>query len=139
MRQYQQVKIWNQIKYSYMSIIIIFVITFLIIRENLFLLQKYLRMNEVRDKVEYDMIKTKSINKKAENKLDLIQSDRGVEEYVRLAYPVTKVGESVITLYNATSSNTIDIEMPKSVWQKISIWWNEIYNNAIIDYTNTKK
>ena len=139
MRQYQQVKIWNQIKYSYMTIIIIFVITFLIIRENLFLLQKYLRMNEVRDKVEYDMIKTKSINKKAENKLDLIQSDRGVEEYVRSAYPVTKVGESVITLYNATSSNTIDIEMPKSVWQKISIWWNEIYNNAIIDYTNTKK
>ncbi len=138
MRQYQQARIWNQIKYSYVSIVILFVIIVLIIRENLFLLQKYLRMSEVRDKAVYDLVRTDSINKKAENKLELIQSDRGVEEYVRAAYPVTKAGESVITLYNATTSNVMDIEISESMWQKIILWWNEIYNNAIMDYTKNR-
>ena len=135
MKQYQQARIWNQIKYSYVTNIFIFIIIVLVIKENLFLLQKYLRMSDVRDKAIYEMSKTDLVNQKAKTKLDLINSDRGLEEYIRQAYPVTKSGESVITLYNATSSNVIKVDMADSAWQKLSDWWYRIYNNAIIDYT----
>ena len=139
MRQYQQAKIFNQIMYSYISIFIIFAVSVLIIRENLHLLQKYLRMNEVRDKASLNLEKSIDTNTKANNKLQLINSDRGVEGYIRQAYPVIKSGENVITLYNASTSNILNINIEESKWQKFIIWWNQIYNNAIMDYTKLQK
>ena len=54
-------------------------------------------------------------------------------------YPVIKSGENVITLYNASTSNILNINIEESKWQKFIIWWNQIYNNAIMDYTKLQK
>ncbi len=138
MRQYQQERLWNKIKYSFASIILISILTIILIKENLGLLNKYLRMREVRNKVELDLSEANQNSDKANNKLKIISTQRGLDGYIRQAYPVVKDGEGVITLYNSSTTNIINVEIEPSLWEKVSIWLKQIYDNAIIDYTNSK-
>ena len=138
MRQYQQERLWNKIKYSFASIILISILTIILIKENLGLLNKYLRMREVRNKVELDLSEANQNSDKANNKLKIISTERGLDGYIRQAYPVVKDGEGVITLYNSSTTNIINVDIEPSLWEKVSIWLKQIYDNAIIDYTNSK-
>lgn len=138
MRQYQQERLWNKIKYSFASIILISILTIILIKENLGLLNKYLRMREVRNKVELDLSEANQNSDKANNKLKIISTQRGLDGYIRQAYPVVKDGEGVITLYNSSTTNIINVDIEPSLWEKVSIWLKQIYDNAIIDYTNSK-
>ena len=139
MRQYQQARIWNQIKYSFASIIFITIVIILIIRQDLQLLNKYFKMSSVRDKALENEARSESNNKKSEIKFNMINTDRGVEGYIRQAYPVVKNGEGVITLYNSTNSNVSNVDIEPSSFEKFKNWLSETYNNAIIDYTNNHK
>lgn len=139
MRQYQQQRIWNQIKYSYVSIFLITIVSVIIIKEDLQLLQKYFKIKEVRDKVSLDMDTVQKSNDQATDRLKIINTDRGIEGYIRQAYPVVKSGEEVIALYNASTSNIINIDISPSWYQRSIDWLKQIYDNAIIDYTNNNK
>ncbi len=139
MRQYQQGRVWNQIKYSFASILLISIVTVLLIKGNLNLLDKYLRMREVRNKVAKDLQEVDTKSKISAEKLRIISTERGVEGYIRQAYPVVKDGEEVITLYNSSTTNIINVEIEPSIWRRFSIWLKEIYYDAIIDYTNNNK
>ncbi len=138
MRQYQQERLWNKIKYSFASIILISILTIILIKENLGLLDKYLRMREVRNKVELDLNEANQNSDKANNKLKIISTQRGLDGYIRQAYPVVKDGEGVITLYNSSTTNIINVDIEPNMWQRFSSWLKQVYNNAIIDYTNSK-
>ncbi len=139
MRQYQQQRIWNQIKYSYVSIFLIALVTIIILKENLQLLQKYFKIKEVRDKVSLDMDKAQTSNEQATNRLKVINTDRGIEGYIRQAYPVVKQGEEVIALYNSSTTNIINVDIEPSWISKAQTWLKQTYDNAIIDYTNNNK
>ena len=138
MRQYQQERLWNKIKYSFASIILISILTIILIKENLGLLNKYLRMREVRNKVELDLSEANQNSDKANNKLKIISTERGLDGYIRQAYPVVKDGEGVITLYNSSTTNIINVDIEPNMWQRFSSWLKQVYNNAIIDYTKNK-
>lgn len=138
MRQYQQERLWNQIKYSFACIILISIVTIILIKENLNLLDKYLRIREVRDRTERDLNEVTANNLKAINKLRIISTERGIDGYIRQAYPVVKDGEGVITLYNSSTTNIINVAIEPSIWEKFISWLKQTYYDAIIDYTNGK-
>ncbi len=139
MKQYQQGRVWNQIKYSFASIFLISILTIMLIKENLSLLDKYLRIKEVRDKAQKDLVEVDSKYEISTEKLKTISTVRGVDGYIRQAYPVVKNGEEVITLYNSSTTNIINVNISPSIWDRFYIWLKEAYDNAIIDYTNKNK
>ena len=138
MRQYQQQRIWNQIKYSYVTIFVISVISLIVLKEDFGLLQKYFKIKEVRDKVNANMNIVQKSNDQATDRLKIINTDRGIEGYIRQAYPVVKNGEEVVALYNASTSNVINIDITPSWYDRSVHWLKQIYLDAIIDYTNNK-
>lgn len=138
MRQYQQARIWEQIKYSFATIFILAFVIFVIVKEDMQLINKYFRMAQVRDKANKDEMISEEANRLSQSKMDLINSDRGIEGYVRAAYPVVKNGEGVVTLYNASTTNVSEIEIADSWSVKFKNWLNSVYKNAILNYNNHK-
>ena len=139
MRQYQQARIWEQVKYSFATIFILAFVIFVIVKEDMQLINKYFRMAQVRDKANKDEMISEESNRLSQSKMDLINSDRGIEGYVRAAYPVVKNGEGVVTLYNASTTNVSEIEIADSWSVKFKNWLKSVYKNAILDYNNNHK
>ncbi len=138
MRQYQQARLWEQVKYSFATIFILAFVIFVIVKEDMQLVQKYFRMAEVRDKAIKDEAISVEANRLSQSKMDLINTDRGTEGYIRAAYPVVKKGEGVVTLYNASTTNVSEIKIEDSWSIKFKNWLNRAYKDAILDYNNHK-
>lgn len=136
MKQYQRERLWHSIKYSYINLFLLFAIVFLIVKEDWVLINKYFKISEVRKEARQDELNSQHHYEDSQTKLDNIRTDRGIEGYIRSTYPIVRTGESVITLYNASTSNIGNIEVELSSLDKFKKWLNTIYTNAIMDYNN---
>ena len=124
MREFQKKKFITQLLYSKITIGILFILLFFTMSAAWGVYEKY---SETKDKryiaqSAYDKLETRENNIK--NELELLKTDRGVEEKIRAEFGFVKEGEEVIVIIDPHKEQQNNIYIPKqslfsSVWRSI--------------------
>ena len=121
MREYQQRNILRKLMYSKFTLLIVGLLCILMLRSVMELYGKYQKVSDLKDQSEKERISLEQKVDKARTKEEALQTDRGVEEYVRRTYPVVKEGEGVIVVYDASTSPVITVRKEMSFGERIQL------------------
>ena len=124
MREFQKKKFITQLLYSKITIGILFILLFFTMSAAWGVYEKYRETKDKRDFAQsaYDKLETRENNIK--NELELLKTDRGVEEKIRAEFGFVKEGEEVIVIVDPLKEQKNNIYIPKqslfsSVWRSI--------------------
>ena len=127
MREYQHKHMIRTLVYSRVTLVILFLLIILLLRSIMELNDKRLDVAKLRD----DSVKERGeLQKKvdtAQKQTDLIQTERGFENYVRTTYPVVKKGEGVIVIYDDNKVPVSPVRQTMTFWEHLGIWWKNFF------------
>jgi len=103
--------------YSKVMIFILALICILMLRSVVELYGKYKKVEILKAEPEKERLVLEEKVNKSEDKNQALHTPRGAEEYIRRTYPVTKDGEGVIVIYDASSSPVVPVRKD-STWQE---------------------
>lgn len=126
MKKYKRKFVWQKYFYSIFTIVVLIIIIVFITRSFIIEYNKYLFT-----KKEYNFSVSQRLE--AENKLNQnnlkvseIKTNDGKERYIREAYPVKKIGEEMIVVYD-TPNITYNIPKAPSKWSAFKEYVKELF------------
>lgn len=122
MREYQQKHQIRTILYSRVTIVILFLLCILLLRSIVELNDKRIAVEKLRSESEADRIDLEMKVERAQEKNEVIATQRGFENYVRTTYPVVKEGEGVIVIYDGDKSLVAQVRTDMTMMEHIKVF-----------------
>ena len=113
--------------YSRITLVVLFLFIVLLLRSIIELNGKRAEVAKLRDESIQEREELQKKVEKARNQVDGINTERGLEAYVRTTYPVVKKGEGVIVIYDDEKVPVSDVREDVSFFEKVSIWWKNAF------------
>ena len=123
MREYQQKYMVRTLLYSRVTIVVLFLLCILLLRSIVELNDKRIAVEKLRTESATERQDLELKVQKAQEKNDLIATDRGFESYVRTTFPIVKEGEGVIVIYDEEKSPVADVRSDMTVWERLQIFF----------------
>lgn len=127
MREYQQKHMIRTLLYSRVTIVVLFLLCVLLLRSIVELNDKRIEVDKLRRESSEERRILENKVAKAEEKNDLIATDRGFESYVRTTFPVVKEGEGVIVIYDEENSPVASVRSEMTVWERIQVFFQGLF------------
>lgn len=122
MREYQQKHLLRTLVYSRVTMIILFLLVVLLLRSIVELNDKRIDVARLRSDSAVEKKELEAKVEKAQEKNERIQTDSGMEAYIRTTYPVVAEGEGVIVVYDGQSSPVIPVREGITIWERLTLW-----------------
>jgi cell division protein FtsB len=130
MKEYQQRHTLKKLLYSRLAILVLGIICLLMLRSVMELYGKYNKVSELTAQSEKERSSLEEKLRKSEAKNDAMNTERGIEEYVRRTYPVVKEGEGVIVVYEASSSPVVPVRKDISIFERTKLFFGTLFTSA---------
>lgn len=127
MREYQQKYMIRTLLYSRVTIVILFLLSVLLLRSIVELNDKRIAVEKLRKESALERQELQMKVQKAEEKNDLIATDRGFETYVRTTFPIVKEGEGVIVIYDEEKSPVAEVRSEMTVWERLQVFFQNFF------------
>lgn len=122
MREYQQKHLLRTLVYSRVTMIILFLLVVLLLRSIVELNDKRIDVARLRSESAIEKKELEAKVEKAQEKNARIQTDSGMEAYIRNTYPVVGEGEGVIVVYDDQGSPVIPVREGMTIWERLTLW-----------------
>lgn len=122
MREYQQKHLLRTLVYSRVTMIILFLLVVLLLRSIVELNDKRIDVARLRSESAIEKRELEAKVEKAQEKNERIQTDSGMEAYIRTTYPVVGEGEGVIVVYDGQGSPVIPVREGMTIWERLTLW-----------------
>ncbi len=122
MREYQQKHLLRTLVYSRVTMIILFLLVVLLLRSIVELNDKRIDVARLRSESAIEKKELEAKVEKAQEKNERIQTDSGMEAYIRNTYPVVGEGEGVIVVYDDQGSPVIPVREGMTIWERLTLW-----------------
>lgn len=102
--------------------IILFLLVVLLLRSIVELNDKRIDVARLRSESAIEKKELEAKVEKAQEKNARIQTDSGMEAYIRNTYPVVGEGEGVIVVYDDQGSPVIPVREGMTIWERLTLW-----------------
>ncbi len=126
MNEFQRKKRLHRMLYSKVSITLLAILTILIIRGSIAVVQKERQSRKNLEKVEAELIVAKEREKTLEEDIKTLSTPTGIESEIRSKYNVRKEGEDVIIVVEPESQEDSS-STESSFWSKIRDWFKGLF------------
>jgi regulator of replication initiation timing len=130
MREIQQGHELKKMLYSTVTIAILSMLILILLRATVSLYEKRNEIVAERNVKEEELRIENEKLRKAQEKKDFLETERGKEEYIRTTFPVAKEGEKVIIVYDDKKSGVSPVKKERTTSEKFKDFTRDLFGGA---------
>jgi hypothetical protein len=130
MREIQEEQSVKKMLYSTVSIVILSMLILILLRATVSLFEKRNEIVAERNVKEEELRTENEKLRKAQEKKDFLETERGKEEYIRTTFPVAKEGEKVIIVYDDKKSGVSPVKKERTTSEKFKDFTRDLFGGA---------
>ncbi len=130
MREIQQEQSVKKMLYSTVSIVILSMLILILLRATVSLYEKRNEVVTERNIKEEELRIENEKLRRAKEKKDFLETERGKEEYVRTTFPVAKEGEKVIIVYDDNKNGVSPVKKERTTMEKFKHFLRDLFGGA---------
>ncbi len=130
MREIQQEQSVKKMLYSTVSIVILSMLILILLRATVSLYEKRNEIVTERNIKEEELRIENEKLRRAKEKKDFLETERGKEEYVRTTFPVAKEGEKVIIVYDDNKNGVSPVKKERTTMEKFKHFLRDLFGGV---------